>query len=141
MKFIGKKSITGFVSCIVAVTLFLGVLPASATSNRVQLAKSWDALIGDYNQIISGLQSGNETKAEAGFIKFSRDCIPLATFETSFSYTINQDIFAVAQLGNAWAWVGYITLTTNSGVSAFQTQTNRLKVAMEKFARDLKKGL
>jgi hypothetical protein len=141
MRIIGKKSAAIASSVAILTTVLVGVLPANATSNRTRLANSFGALQADYNQIVAGLQSGNETKAETGFIKFSRDCIPLATFETSFSQTINDDIFNVAQIGNGWAWVGYITLTTNSGVSSFQSQTTRLTKAMTKFANDLKNGM
>jgi len=113
--------------------------PAGATSNRTQLVKAWTALQGDFNQVQAGLNTNNATKAETAFYDFSRDCIPLATFETSFSTTINADIFSVAQLGNAWAWMGYITLSTNSSVGPFKTETSRLTTALTKFTHDLGK--
>ena len=141
MQLFRMKRIVFVSSAALLISLLVSIVPAHATSNRTRLANSFSALQSDYNQIVSGVQTGNETKAEAGFVKFSRDCIPLATFETSFSKTINEDIFAVAQIGNGWAWVGYITLTTNSDASAFQTQTARLTKAMNKFAKDLKNGL
>jgi len=141
MSLFRKKSVALISSVVLLTSLLVGVIPASATSNRTRLANSFKALQSDYNQIVAGVQAGNETKAEAGFIKFSRDCIPLATFETSFSQTINDDIFAVAQIGNGWAWIGYITLTTNSDASSFQTQTARLTKAMGKLAKDLRNGL
>lgn len=124
--------------------LLLSLVPgaqAGASGNRSRLASTFKSLQSDWNTVIAGLKANDETKAETGFVSFSRDSVTLATFETSFSTTINADIYTVAIYGNAWAWVGYITLTTSSSVTAFQSQTKRLNSAMDKFASDLSKGL
>jgi len=110
---------------------------AGATSNRTHLLNAWKLLEKDYNQIEAAIRANNSTNAEPGLIAFSRDCIPLATFETSFNATISADIYSVAELGNAWAWIGYITVDSNSAVGPFKTETTRLTNALDKFTRDL----
>jgi len=111
--------------------------PAGAASNKTQLLHAWSALENDYSHIKAAVNANNTNNAKSGFITFSRDCIPLATFETSFNATISADIFSIARLGNAWAWIGYITLTTNSSAATFGTESSRLAAAIAKFDRDL----
>ncbi len=122
---------------IMMVTMLFSTGPAGAASNKEHLLKAWVALENDYKHIAVSLQTDNKSEAESGFIAYSRDCIPLATFETSFNATISSDIFSIAKLGNAWAWIGYITLDSNSSVTAFKTETGRLVSAIDKFNRDL----
>ncbi len=121
-------------------TLIVNTSSAGAASNRTHLLNAWTALENDYKQIVAAIKANNTTNAEAGFIAYSRDCIPLATFETSFNSTISSDIFSIARLGNAWAWIGYITLVSNSGAGTFRTETTRLVNAITKFNSDLSKN-
>jgi len=137
MKLTASKLVAAGTSVIVASALMVGAGPAGASSNRQHLLNAWNALLKDYNNITSAVRANNVQGAEGGFIAFSRDCIPLATFETSFSSTINNDIFQIAQVGNAWAWVGYITVSSNAGPGEFQTATRKLSSDISKFNRDL----
>jgi hypothetical protein len=113
--------------------------PAGATSNRVHLLNAWKSLEADYNKVYAGIQAGNATQAENGFTAYSRDCVYLATFETSFNSTINADIFQIAVVGNAWAWIGYITLAQNTETGDLKTESSKLNAAISKFNRDLVK--
>jgi hypothetical protein len=137
MKLNLSKCVAAGTSLIVASVLMLGAGPAGASSNKQHLLNAWNAILKDYRNITSAVRSNNVQGAEGGFIAFSRDCIPLATFETSFSSTIDNDIFQIAQVGNAWAWVGYITVSSNAGPGEFQTATRRLASDITKFNRDL----
>lgn len=123
----------------VAIPVTIASSPAGASSNKSQLLKAWTALETDYKNIESALNANNETNAESGFIAFSRDCVPLATYETTFNTTINADIFNIAVLGNAWAWTGYITLDSNLGLSDFSSESTKLSTAISKFTTDLGK--
>ena len=133
-----KKS---FASTSVVVVMCLSLVvnsgPAGASSNKTQLSNAWSALLKDYNNIVSALTASDSTKAEMNFAYFSMDCVSLATFETSFNSTINSDIYNIAVHGNAWAWIGYITLTSNSGTATFQSETTKLTSDIKKFSRDL----
>lgn len=137
MTLLARCTATLFIAGTIVFPLAMDSGPASASSNRTHLLIAWKALENDYNHIEAAINANSTTNAESGFIDYSRDCIPLATFETSFSPTINADIFSIAQLGNAWAWIGYITIDSNSGVSTFKTETVKLTAAIDKFNRDL----
>lgn len=121
-------------------TLLVNGGSASAASNRTHLLNAWNALENDYKHIVAAIKANNTTNAEAGFVAYSRDCIPLATFETSFNSTISADIFSIARLGNAWAWIGYITLESNGSTGMFKTETTRLVNAITRFNSDLSKN-
>lgn len=137
MKTCSKWCAAFLIPGMVISTLLFTAGSAGATSNKSHLQAAWSALEHDYKNILAATRANNATAAESGFIAYSRDCIPLATFETSFSKAINADIFSIARLGNAWAWVGYITLTTNSSANTFRTETSRLTAAITKFTHDL----
>jgi hypothetical protein len=126
-------------AAVMCLSLVMIAGPSGAASNKTQLSKAWSALLSDYNNIVSAVTANNSTKAETNFAYFSRDCVALATFETSFNSTINSDIYNIAVHGNAWAWIGYITLTSNSGTGTFQSETTTLTADIKRFSQDLSK--
>jgi len=132
------RPLTAAFVCTASIVLpELNVMPAGASSNTTHLLNAWKALQADFNKVQAAVNSNNTTNAEAGFIAYSRDCVYLATFETSFNTTINSDIFSIAVNGNAWAWTGFLTVADNLSATNFVTASTRLAGNINKFNRDL----
>lgn len=135
---ISQKMVVPFLSGTVIGTLLFVQTSVNASPNTAHLLNAWRALQTDFEKVRSAVSSNNVQAAESGFAAYSRDCVYLATFETSFSSTINSDIFTIAVTGNAWAWIGFITVSTNSSPSNFTTESTRLAGAINKFNKVLR---
>lgn len=133
-----KRHLTIAIACAaVSVSPGMFAAPASASTNATHLLNAWRALQSDFKKVQSAVSSNNTTNAEAGFVAYSRDCVYLATFETSFNTTINNDIFSIAVNGNAWAWTGFLTIADNLSGSDFASASSRLAGNINKLNKDL----
>jgi hypothetical protein len=124
-----------------AATTVLAVIPmtsAGATNYKgiEKVAKTLDSI---YAQVRKDLGNRSSTDTiNALFVKYSNECILLASYGSRNNSQVSLDILNVAKIGNAWAWTGYYTLNTpNVGMSLWKQANNRLNAAESKFAKDV----
>jgi hypothetical protein len=129
--------------CIAAAVLVGCVaIPASSAgaTNYRGVQKIANSLDKTYAQIKSELNSptASTNTLDGLFLQYSNECILFAAYGSTNGSQVALDILNVAKIGNGWAWIGYITLNTNSSMSSWRAANVALSNAEAKFAKDVR---